>query len=163
MSARFPRTGGGFTLIEMMVTVAIIGVLSSIAVPLAEVTVQRGKEQELRHALREIRGAVDAYKKAAEDGRIIGARHESGYPASLRVLVDGVDDASSPARNKRIYFLRRIPRDPFSTDPTRPAEETWGKRSYASPPDAPAEGADVFDVYTRAPGTGLNGIPYSQW
>lgn len=163
MSARFSSRWHGFTLIEMMVTVAIVGLLTSIAVPLAEVGVKRGKEQELRVALREIRTALDAYKKAVEEGRIAGAKHESGYPASLQVLVDGVDDASSPARKKRIRFLRRIPRDPFFTDPTRPDEETWGKRSYASSPDAPEEGADVFDVYSRAPGIGLNGIPYSRW
>jgi general secretion pathway protein G len=163
MSWRFSPKRYGFTLIEMMVTVAIVGVLASIAVPLAEVGVQRGKEQELRQALREIRTALDAYKKAVEEGRIPNAKHDSGYPASLQVLVDGVDDASSPARKKRIRFLRRIPRDPFFADPARPDEETWGKRSYASSPDAPEEGTDVYDVYTRAPGNGLNGIPYSRW
>ena len=163
MSARLSATRHGFTLIEMMVTVAIVGVLASIAVPFAEIAVQRGKEQELRHALREIRTALDAYKKAVEDGRTLSARTESGYPASLQVLVDGVDDASNPAKKKRVHFLRRIPRDPFSADPTWTAEESWGKRSYESSADAPQEGADVFDVYTRASGTGLNGIPYSRW
>jgi general secretion pathway protein G len=163
MSGRFSRPRYGFTLIEMVVTVAIVGVLASVAVPLAQVSVQRGKEQELRQALREIRTALDDYKKTVEGGRILVARTESGYPASLQVLVDGVDDASNPAKKKRIRFLRRIPRDPFFSDPTRSNEESWGKRSYASSPDAPQEGADVFDVYTRAPGTGLNGIPYSRW
>jgi general secretion pathway protein G len=163
MTGRIFSKPYGFTLIEMMVTVAIVGVLASIAVPLAEVGVQRGKEQELRQALREIRTALDAYKQAVEEGRIASSMHESGYPASLQILVDGVEDASSPARKKRIRFLRRIPRDPFFTDPDRPDEESWGKRCYASSPDAPEEGADVFDVYTRAPGIGLNGIPYGRW
>jgi len=144
--------------------VAVVGLLASVAVPLAEISVQRGKEQELRQALREIRTALDTYKKTVEEGRTLGAKSsESGYPSSLQALVDGVEDASTPAKKKRIYFLRRIPRDPFVTDPAVSAEKSWGKRSYASSPDAPQEGADVFDVHTRAPGTGLNGIPYSQW
>lgn len=153
----------GFTLIEMLATVAIVALLATIAVPLAEVSVKRTKEQELRLALREIRAALDAHKQAVEEGRIANTVLESGYPASLHVLVDGVPDASSPDRKKRIYFLRRIPRDPWSTDPTESDDDNWGKRSYASSPDAPQEGADVFDVYSRAAGTGLNGIPYGRW
>jgi general secretion pathway protein G len=158
-----PSKRSGFTLIEMVVTVAIVALLASVAVPLAEVSARRGKEHELRLALREIRSALDAYRQAVEEGRISSVMHESGYPGSLQLLVEGVPDASSPDRKKRIYFLRRIPRDPLFPDPTRPAEESWGKRSYASSPDAPEEGADVFDVYTRSPGTGLNGIPYNRW
>jgi general secretion pathway protein G len=114
-------------------------------------------------ALREIRTALDTYKQAVEEGRIAHAVNESGYPESLQVLVDGVVDASTPDRQKRIYFLRRIPRDPLFSDPARPDQDTWGKRSYASSHDAPQEGEDVFDVYSMAPGTGLNGIPYSRW
>jgi general secretion pathway protein G len=164
MKARgYWATRSGFTLIEMLATVAIVALLATVAVPLAEVTVKRAKEQELRVALREIRAALDAYKQAVEEGRVANTMLESGYPASLHVLVDGVPDASSPDRKKRIYFLRRIPRDPWSTDPGESDEGTWGKRSYASPPDAPQEGADVFDVYSRAAGTGLNGIPYGKW
>jgi general secretion pathway protein G len=163
MSAHFVQRPPGFTLIEMVVTVAIVGLLASIALPLAEVSLKRSKEHELRMALREIRTALDTYKQAVEEGRIAHAVNESGYPESLQVLVDGVVDASTPDRQKRIYFLRRIPRDPLFSDPARPDQDTWGKRSYASSHDAPQEGEDVFDVYSMAPGTGLNGIPYSRW
>lgn len=159
LSSRLP----GFTLIELVVTVAIVALLASVALPMAEVSVKRIKEQELRMALRDIRTALDAYKQAVEEGRVAQDIQQSGYPESLRVLVDGVPDASSPDRKKRIYFLRRIPRDPLFADPQRPDEETWGKRSYASSWDAPEEGDDVFDVYSLASGIGLNGIPYGRW
>lgn len=152
----------GFTLIELVITVAIVALLASIALPMAEVTVQRSKEQELRSTLRQIREALDAYKQAGDEGRIVRKVGESGYPKSLEVLVNGVEDAKSPDKTK-IYFLRRIPRDPFFKDPNAPPQDTWGKRSYASPPDDPREGDDVFDIYTLMSGTGLNGIPYRQW
>jgi general secretion pathway protein G len=153
----------GFTLVELVVTVAIVALLSTLALPMAEVAVKRYKENELRSALREIRTALDAYKQAVEEGRIAHSLQVSGYPASLNVLVEGVPDAGSPDQKKRLRFLRRIPRDPLFSDPTRPDEETWGKRSYASSPDAADEGEDVFDVYSFATGTGLNGIPYRNW
>jgi general secretion pathway protein G len=153
--------GAGFTLIELVITVAILAVLVSAAVPLAEVTRVRAKESELRAALRTMREAIDAYKRAADEGRVQRAADESGYPRSLEALVNGVQDAKNPGR-RQIYFLRRIPRDPFA-DPETPAAASWGKRSYASPPDAPQEGRDVFDVYSRSTARGLNGIPYNQW
>ena len=87
---------------------------------------------------------------------------DSGYPRTLQVLIDGVEDAKSPTGSK-MYFLRRVPRDPFYPDPSVPAAQTWGKRTYASPPDAPREGDDVFDVYSLSPGTGLNGVRYREW
>ncbi|MBX6393397.1 MAG: type II secretion system protein [Burkholderiales bacterium] len=146
-----------------MVTVAIIGILVSIAVPFAELAVKRAKEQELRSALRQIRTALDEYKKAADEGRIQKKADESGYPPSLNVLVEGVKDARSAQEDRTIYFLRRIPRDPFNDDFDLPAEETWGKRSYKSPPDQPEEGEDVYDVYSLSDGVGINGIPYRQW
>lgn len=152
---------GGFTLIELVVTVAIVGLLATVALPLAQLTAQRHKEQELRSALRQIRGALDAYKRAADEGRVARRADESGYPRSLELLVSGVEDAKQPDRRK-IYFLRRLPRDPFA-DPDTDAARTWGKRSYASPPEAPSEGADVYDVYSRADGNGLDGTPYRSW
>jgi general secretion pathway protein G len=153
----------GFTLIELVITVAIVGLLASVALPMAELVTQRSKEQELRHALREIRTALDAYKQAVDEGRIINSAGKSGYPPSLKVLVDGVPDASKPDQKSRIYFLRRILRDPLFLDFTKSDDESWGKRSYSSSADAPEEGSDVFDVYSQSDGVGLNGIMYRNW
>lgn len=152
----------GFTLVELLVTVAIVALLASIALPFAELTVRRQKEQALHAALRQIRTAIDAYKLAVEQGRVIKSAEQSGYPGALDVLVQGVEDARSPTRQK-IYFLRRVPRDPLFPDPAAPAADTWGKRSYASAPDAPRTGDDVYDVYSLAPGAGLNGVDYKDW
>lgn len=156
------RSRGGFTLIELVVTVAIVGILAAGAFPLAELASQRLRESELRQALRQIRDGLDAYKAAFDSGRIEQEVGASGYPPDLPTLVTGVPDVTDPT-GARIYLLRRIPRDPFHPDPTTPAHRTWGKRSYASPPDAPREGGDVFDVYSLSKRTGLNGIPYKEW
>ena len=152
----------GFTIIELLVTIVIVSILASAVFPMAQLTVQRGKEQELRHSLREIRQALDAYKQASDEGRIMKKAGESGYPPSLEVLAAGVDDAKSPSA-ARIYFLRRIPRDPFYKDPGVAPANTWGKRSYASSPDVPKEGEDVYDVYSLAEGLALNGTAYRDW
>jgi general secretion pathway protein G len=151
----------GFTLIELVITVAILAVLASVAVPLTELVLQRAKEHELRRALRDLREAIDAYKQASDEGRIARGADASGYPARLEHLAAGVEDQKSP-RRERLYLLRRLPRDPFA-DPDAPAAQTWGKRSYASAPEAPHEGEDVFDVYSRSSGIGLNGRPYREW
>jgi general secretion pathway protein G len=152
----------GFTLIELVVTAAIVGILASALLPLGHLMVKRGKEAELRQALREIRVALDAYKQAYDEGRIEKKLDASGYPPALDALVEGVPDARDP-KKRPIHFLRRLPRDPFYPDRTVPADETWGKRSYASPHDSPKEGADVFDVYSLSAGEGINGIPYRLW
>jgi general secretion pathway protein G len=154
-------TSHGFTLIELVITVAIVAILASVAVPLTELAVQRGKEQELRSALRQIREAIDAYKQAADEGRIEKKADASGYPPDLADLVKGVEDIKKPDK-PRIYFLRRLPRDPFATDDVK-AEATWGRRSYASPPGDPREGADVFDVHSLSDAVGLNGVPHKEW
>lgn len=158
---RFAR---GFTLVEVVVTAAIIALLAAVAFPFAEMGAKRNKEQELRAALWQIRGALDAYKKAVDEGHILRKVGESGYPSSLQVLVEGVEDAKSPASSKpKIYFLRRIPVDPFYAGRDVSPDRTWGKRSYDSSADSPKEGNDVFDVYSLASGKGLNGVPYRDW
>jgi general secretion pathway protein G len=160
--ARPRKAQSAFTLIELVITVAIIAILASVAMPLNELVVQRSREQDLRRALRDIREAIDAYKQASDDGRIEKKVGDSGYPKRLADLVSGVEDQKSPTKG-RIYFLRRLPRDPFATDATLSAAATWAKRSYASPPDDPKEGEDVFDVYSPTPGVGINGRPYREW
>lgn len=152
----------GFTLIEVVVTVAIVAVLASVAVPMTGLVVQRGKERDLRNALVLLRGAIDAYKQAADDGRIVKSADQSGYPPTLESLVNGVEDAKDPKKHK-IYFLRRIPRDPMFNNGAAHATETWGKRSYASSADDPREGEDVFDIYSLSAATGLDGVPYREW
>jgi len=152
----------GFTLIELVVAVAIVAILAAAALPMNELVVQRAKEQDLRRALRDIRTAIDAHKQASDEGRIVKKQGESGYPKKLEELAEGVEDQKSPKRDK-IYFLRRIPRDPLATDSALSDAATWAKRSYASPPDEPREGEDVFDVYTTATGKGINGRPYREW
>lgn len=145
----------GFTLIELVITVAILGLLASVALPLAEVSVQRAKEQELRRSLRDIRDAIDAYKRASDEGVIDKALNKSGYPPSLAVLVEGAVDRKDP-KGGRIHFLRRVPHDPVSGEP-------WGLRSYASPADTPQSGDDVYDVHSKSAHAGLNGVPYREW
>lgn len=250
----------GFTLIELVVTVAIVSLLATMAMPLAQLVVKRSREQELRSALREIRDALDHYNElwryscqastaagaggapgtgglpgiagqagagatgvngaaagtgvnggagntgfggfgsGGAAGSVAGAglggagalsastvqgiggtdgkgaapvltpppkmecpTGSSGWPKDLQTLVDGVNNIVSPTPGAKVYFLRRIPRDPMNPDSKIAAEQTWGKRSYASPPDDPQEGDDVFDVYSLSTANDLTGRPYREW
>jgi general secretion pathway protein G len=155
------RPTNGFTLIEMLAVLAILSLLALSALPVAELVHKRSKERELKAALAEIRGALDAHRRAVDAGKVMTPPGASGYPASLTDLVAGVEDARDPQR-RLIYFLRRIPRDPFASLDLQ-AEQSWGLRSYRSPPGDPRPGEDVFDVYSLAPGVGLNGVPYREW
>jgi general secretion pathway protein G len=159
---RARRRTHGFTLIELLVTLAVLSVLAMMALPVAQTTVQRQREQELRSALTEIRSAIDAYKRAVDEGRVRREAGSTGYPPRLEILVEGVDDQRDPQRRK-LYFLRRVPRDPMHADATTDAPATWGLRSYRSPPDDPQEGEDVYDVYSKSSAVGLNGAAYRLW
>jgi general secretion pathway protein G len=152
----------GFTLIELIIVVAIVAILASGLMPLIELAAQRSKEQDLRAALRDIRTAIDAYKQAVDEGRVVKKADESGYPPSLALLATGVPNEKDPEKRK-IYFMRRIPRDPFFVDSQVSADKTWGLRSYESPPEEPRDGKDVFDVYSTLRKAGLNGVPYKKW
>lgn len=156
------RRASGFSFVELIASLAIIALLLLIAVPVAKTAIQRKQESELRTALHDVRNAIDQYKRAADLGRIELKVGESGYPPSLAALTEGIVDVSSPSGEK-LYFLRRVPRDPVYPGRAADAAETWGLRSYASPPDDPQPGDDVFDVYSLSDGTGLNGVAYRDW
>ena len=161
-AGRRPWPGRGFTFIELMLTLALLGVLATVAMPMVQLAHLRRQELALGDALQDIRRAIDAYRRAVDQGRISVRPGESGFPPTLSALVDGVPDQRSADR-KMLYFMRRLPRDPLIADPSLAAADTWGRRSHDSPPDDPREGDDVFDVYSRAPGVGLNGIAYRLW
>jgi len=152
----------GFTLIELVVTVMILSILASGAVPLVQLTIQRNKETELKQALRQIREAIDLYKKAADEGVVKITLDQTGYPPSLEVLEQGVTNQKD-TKGKVIKFIRKIPRDPMNKNPELKPAETWAKRSYASDVNSPLEGADVYDVYSRSTQKAIDGTLYNTW
>lgn len=158
----------GFTLIEMLVVLTIVGILAAAALPLQELSLRRAQEQALREGLRSIRGALDAHRAAVEAGRVAPGPDGSPWPASLALLEQGVllrpaaDADAAAGAPQRLYLLRRLPRDPFA-DPGLPAAETWALRSSTSPPDAPEPGRDVFDVRSRSERQALDGSAYRTW
>jgi general secretion pathway protein G len=152
----------GFTLIELVVTVMIVSILAAGAVPIVQLTSQRNQETELKQALRQIREAIDLYKKAADEGKIKKTLDQTGYPPSLEILEQGVTNQAD-AKGKVIKFIRKIPRDPMNKERDLKPAETWGKRSYASDVDAPAEGSDVYDVYSRSTKKAIDGSIYKTW
>lgn len=159
---------GGFTFIELVITVALVGLLAMMSMPLYEVAVTRSKEAELREALRTIRAGIDAYKAATDAGRLARAAGESGYPPSLEHLVEPQElvvrrDLSGSLASERLVILRQLPRDPFNIDPDLPATRTWKTRAYASRPEDPQPGADVFDVSSMSTRTALDGTRYADW
>lgn len=158
----------GFTFIELVITLALVGLLSMLAVPLYEMTATRLKESELRQALRTIRSGIDAYKAATDSGSLAREAGASGYPLSLEKLTEplelqGKRDLSGSIASQRMVILRQLPRDPFSSDPQIPARQTWNTRAYASRADDPQPGDDVFDVSSKSNRIGLDGTPYSGW
>jgi general secretion pathway protein G len=151
---------GGYTFVELVVVGAMLMILASAILPLAKVTIQRQRESDLRRALRELRVAIDRYKDAADQG-LIGSTDlkagAEGYPPDLETLVEGVRVAND-ASGRKLKFLRRIPIDPL----TKSTE--WGMRSYQDDADATSWGGqNVFDVFTKSGGTGLDGTKYKDW
>jgi general secretion pathway protein G len=143
----------GLTLVELIVAVTILAILAGAAVPLARTTVRRAKERELRRDLWEMRDAIDRYKDAADRGAFQIKVGTEGYPPDMETLVKGID-----SNGKKLRFLRRIPVDPMT------GNTDWGLRSMQDEPDSESWGGqNVFDVYTKAQGTALDGTKYSQW
>ena len=155
------RWQAGFTIIELLVVLVVLGVLAAAVMPLGEALLVSQKERDLRTNLQEIRAAIDAYKLAV-DRKQIASTTLAGYPPTLSALVVGAPDIRADSRGQMHYFLRRVPRDPFA-DPQVADHASWQLRSYASPPERPAAGDDVFDVYSSSSGTALDGTHYAKW
>lgn len=152
----------GFTLMEMMVTLTLLALLAAAALPSLEQQAKRQKEQQLQQALRQIRQALDDYQRASLAGRIDMEANASGYPKTLLALSEGVTDKQA-ADQRKIYFLRRIPRDPMCDCDGKADHESWKTRSSRDAPGQFSRGPDVYDVASSSPETGSNGVLYAQW
>ena len=159
---RVPQPGcRGFTLIELVVALALLGLLAMTALPVAELGHQRSQEAELRRALREIRGALDAWRAAVDAGQIARDPGQSPWPPTLDALVAGAVNQKDPAGG-RLLFLRRLPRDPFA-EPALGAAQSWRTRASDSPHDDPRPGRDVFDVMSASPRQAIDGSALASW
>lgn len=150
------RSDRGFTLAELVMVAAVLAILATVTLPVAKFTARRTKEMELRAALRDMRNAIDEYKRYSDMGLIPVDLGTEGYPAEMEILVEGVEVVGQI--DKKLKLLRRIPIDPMT------GEREWGLRSYGDEPDATSWGGEnVYDVYSLSNGVGLNGVPYREW
>jgi general secretion pathway protein G len=146
------------TLLELIISCAILMILCSAALPIARYTGWRLRERELKRDLRDMREAIDRYRTLADRGQIRVDPLAGGYPPDLATLVTGVPLVGTGGQGKTIHFLRRIPVDPM----TKQAD--WGLRSAEDDPDSRSwDGKNVFDVYSKSDGTAMNGTKYSDW
>ena len=155
MRALTRRREAGFTLAELVMVAALLAMLAGMAMPVAKFTVKRRKEMELRLALRQMRTAIDEYKRLSDQGMIPIKVSGEGYPETLEELVEGVEIVGQNTKRK---FLRRIPVDPFTK------EQEWGLRSYQDESDSMSWGGEnVYDVYSLTEGIALDGTEYKDW
>lgn len=151
-----PRRKRGYTMVEMVVVCALLVIVAAVALPTAKYSIKRGKEMELRQALRQMRNAIDEFKRYSDAGLIPVELGTDGYPSELEILIEGVEVVGQI--DKSVRFLRRLPVDPMT------GEAEWGLRSFQDDFDSDSWGGEnVFDVYSLSEGVGLDGVPYQEW
>ncbi len=150
------RRKRGYTMVEMVVVCALLVIVAAVALPTAKYSIKRGKEMELRQALRQMRNAIDEFKRYSDAGLIPVELGTDGYPSELEILIEGVEVVGQI--DKSVRFLRRLPVDPMT------GEAEWGLRSFQDDFDSDSWGGEnVFDVYSLSEGVGLDGVPYQEW